>query len=122
MKRKRPAVDNILIVGRLPSFAYLYDCEAEIWIAETIIVVQNSNSPHTHRTTISAMHRRIFGQLIPFALEMDAEQFRRKASSISLESFSIEEMRVARGILSSESTDMDNKNWNTILNYWIYNQ
>ena len=56
------------------------------------------------------MHRRIFGQLIPFALEMDAEQLRRKASSISLKSFSIEEMRVARGILSSESTDMDNKN------------
>ena len=56
------------------------------------------------------MHRRIIGQLIPFALEMDAEQFRRKASSISLESFSIEEMRVARGILASESTDLDNKN------------
>ena len=49
------------------------------------------------------MNRIIFGRLIPFDLEIDEEEFRRKASTISLELFSIGELCDARGILSQQS-------------------
>ena len=63
------------------------------------------------------MNRKIFGGLIPFDLEMDEEEFRRKASTISLELLSIGELRDARGILSQQSIEMDNRNPN--LKYYV---
>ena len=56
------------------------------------------------------MHKRIFGEFIPFDLELDMEQFRSKVSNTPLESFSIDELRGAREILYSQSNKMDNKN------------